>query len=178
MRKLPTLAALALLLSSGAVAGIAAEPDRWPELRFLIGDWVGEGKAGQGTGEFSLAPDLQGKVLVRRGQADLPAAGQRPAGHHEDLMVIHRDGADGPIKAVYFDNEGHVIHYSATISKEGQVVTFVSEAAASEPRFRLTYTKGKEDTVAVKLEIAPPGKPDGFQTHVEGTARRKAERKR
>jgi hypothetical protein len=178
MPTLPTLAALGLLLSAGAVAGTAAEPDRWAELRFLIGDWAGEGQAGQGTGEFSLAPDLQGKVLVRRGRADLPAAGQRPAGHHEDLMVIHRDGADGPIKAVYFDNEGHVIHYSATISKDGQTVTFVSEAAASEPRFRLTYRKGKEDTVAVKFEIAPPGKPDVFLPYLEGTARRKAEPKR
>jgi hypothetical protein len=178
MRTLPTLVALALLLSAGAVAGRAAEPDRWADLRFLIGDWAGEGKAGEGTGEFSLAPDLEGKVLVRRGKADLPDAGQRPAGHHEDLMVLHRDGADGPIKADYFDNEGHVIHYSATVSKDGQTVTFLSEAVASGPRFRLTYTKEKEDTVAVKFEIAPPGKPDGFQTYLEGTARRKPEPKR
>ena len=178
MRTLPTLAALGLLLAAGAVAGRASEQDRWAELRFLIGDWVGGGKADQGSGEFSLAPDLEGKVLVRRGRADLPAAGQRPEGHHEDLMVIHRDGTDGPIKAVYFDNEGHVIHYSISISKDGQTVTFVSEAAASEPRFRLTYRKEKEDIVAIKLEIAPPGKLDAFQTHVEGTARRKAEPKR
>jgi hypothetical protein len=170
--------ALGLLLAAGVVAGRAAEPDRWAELRYLIGDWAGEGKAGQGTGEFSLAPDLEGKVLVRRGKADLPAAGQRPAGHHEDLMVIHRDGTDGPIKADYFDNEGHVIHYSATASKDGQVVTFLSEAAAPEPRFRLTYKKQEEDSVVVKFEIAPPGKPDGFQTYLEGTARRKPEPKR
>jgi hypothetical protein len=170
--------ALGLLLAAGPVAGRAAEPDRWAELRFLIGDWTGEDKGGQGSGEFSLAADLEGKVLVRRGKADLPAAGQRPAGHHEDLMVIHRDGTDGPIEAVYFDNEGHVIHYSVTASKDGQTVTFISEAAASEPRFRLTYKKEKEDSVVVKFEIAPPGKPDGFQTYLEGTARRKMDRKR
>jgi hypothetical protein len=178
MRTVRLIGVLALVVSAGAVPARAAEADPWPELRFLVGDWVGEGQQGQGTGAFSLAPDLEGKVLVRRGQADLPAAGKRPAGHHEDLMVIHRDGADGPIRADYYDNEGHVIRYSASVSKDGQTVTFVSEAAAAAPRFRLTYKKVKADTVAITFEIAPPAIPDGFQTYLEGTARRKGDAKR
>ena len=49
----------------------------------------------------------------------------------------------------------------------------MSEAVASAPRYRLTYKKEETDQVSVKFEIAPPGKPDAFSTHVEGSAHRK-----
>jgi hypothetical protein len=40
------------------------------------------------------------------------------------------------------------------------------------PRFRLTYVREEDDLVAIKFEIAPPGKPDQFTTYLEGKARK------
>jgi hypothetical protein len=41
-----------------------------------------------------------------------------------------------------------------------------------EPAFRITYTKTGDDKMSVKVELAPPGKPDSFATYAEGEARR------
>ena len=38
----------------------------------------------------------------------------------------------------------------------------------ANPRFRLSYSKGKDDAITIKFEAAPPGKPDGFKTYLEG----------
>src|SRR5215831_7558904 len=87
--------------------------DPWAAYRFLLGEWVGEGdgKPGQGSGGFSFATELDGKVLVRKNRNHIPAANGRPAATHEDLLVVYR-GTDGKRnKAIYFDNEDHVIQY-------------------------------------------------------------------
>ncbi len=73
-----------LLILVGGTLQAQAKDDPWDPFRFLIGDWVGEGKEGQGSGYFSLTPDLQGKVLVRKNHAELPAANGRPAAAHDD----------------------------------------------------------------------------------------------
>jgi hypothetical protein len=87
-------------------------------------------------------------------------------------MVIYRGDGSAPTKAIYFDNEGHVIHYTASFSDDKQTLVFVSEAAKSTPRFRLSYKKGERGSVGIKFEIAPPGNPDGFKTYLEAKARR------
>jgi len=101
------------------------KPD-WSAFQFLLGEWTGEGSGQPGdssAGAFTLAPDLDGTVLVRHSFADYPAAGGRPAVHHTDLMVIYRDGAGKPIRATYWDNEGHVIPYSVQTSAGSAVFT-------------------------------------------------------
>jgi len=154
----------------------AEEPkeDPWAAFRFVLGEWVGEGggKPGQGSGGFSFAPDLDGKVLVRKNRNEIPAASGRPAATHEDLLIVYR-GADGKRnKAIYFDNEDHVIQYTVTPSEDGKSLVFLGDAVPSQPRFRLTYAKAKGEAVTIKFEIAPPGKEE-FRTYVEGTVRRK-----
>jgi hypothetical protein len=124
---------------------LRAEP--FESLRFLQGEWVAEG------GGFSLKPELGGKILVRRNKS----------GTHEDLMVIQGGHAD------YWDNEGLVIRYGVTA--DGKSAVLLSEGDAASPRYRLTYTLTATDTVSIKFEIAPPGKP--FQKYLEGSARRK-----
>ena len=104
--------------------------------------------------------DLQGNVLVRKNVATTPT------GRHEDLMVIYPE-APG-LRAIYFDNEGHVIHYRVTTA-ESQAV-FTSEEGPG-PRFRLTYRKNGDGTVRIVFEIAPPG--GDFKTYLEGTVRKK-----
>jgi hypothetical protein len=168
------LSALVLIAFSAGSSAAAPEDDAWEPFRFLVGDWTGEGggEPGKGSGQFSFAWDLGGKVLVRRNRADFPAAGGRPAFTHEDLMVVYRADRGNPSKAIYFDNEGHVINYAIAFSDDKRTLTFLSDAAPAAPRFRLTYTKGEEHSMGIKFEIAPPGKPDGFKTYLEGNARR------
>jgi hypothetical protein len=147
----------------------------WKPYRFLLGEWEGEGTGdpGKGAGSFTFIPDLEGKILVRRNHANYPAAGGRPAVMHEDLMVVYApQGSEGP-KAIYWDNEGHVIYYTLSTSSDGHSVTFLSEPVRGVPRFRLSYVKLTEGEVSIKFEIAPPGQPGGFKPYLEAKARRK-----
>src|SRR5205814_2706771 len=74
----------------------------WSALKDLAGSWAGaSGDAAHPShGGFTLAPELGGKVLVRRGTNDAGAE------HHEDLTIIYRTHA-GDLQASYFDNEAH-----------------------------------------------------------------------
>src|SRR5512133_1400956 len=162
--------ALILLLCAPLLAQAPApKADFFEPVRFLIGDWVGEGdgKPGSSSGAASFRFELEGKAMVRRSHADYPAANGRPAAHHEDLMTVFAEG--GQLKAFYMDNEGHVIRYLAATVPQG--VAFTSEPAPG-PRFRLTYLRGTADTVAIRFEIAPPNAPDVFKTYLEGVTRR------
>ena len=135
MRSVPFICWLWLFAAMPA-AGLAAEPD-WGPAQFLVGHWTGEGSGqpGTGTGAFSFTPDLQGTVLLRRSFADYPAAHGKPASRHDDLMVVYHGETAGELRAIYFDNEGHVIRYSGTASGRG--VVFVSDGKPGEARYRL-----------------------------------------
>lgn len=145
------LLALALLL-----AAPPASP-AWDALASLAGEWeaVGEGA----SGGFSLAYDLDQRVLVRRNKA----------GAHQDLTVIHRQ--DSAVRADYYDNEGHVIRYTVTATP-GRIV-FLGDTLASQPRFRLTYVLAAPDRLEIDFDIAPPNAPDAFRNYLRGAARRR-----
>ncbi len=157
-----------LLLSILYSVACLAAADDWGPLQFLLGTWAGEGggQPGQAAGKFTFTPDLQGRVLIRRNFAEYPAANGKPAFRHDDLMIVHRDGEAKVLKATYYDNEGHVIHYVVQPSSAGAV--FVSEG--SPVRYRLTYTRQSADKIQTKFEIAPPGKE--FASYVEATVHR------
>ncbi len=151
----------------------AQEPGAaWAPFQFLVGEWRGvpQGKPGEAAGGFTFAWDLDHRVLSRRGWNDSPATAGRPASSHKDIMTIYHD--NGRAHAVYFDNEGHVIHYRAAISPDGRSITFLSEPTASAPGFRLVYHKETDDLVKIAFAIAPPGKPNGFKIYLEGSAER------
>ena len=164
---------LALIASVYAQAPADKTVNPFDPVRFLIGDWEGEGssKAGQGQGSFSIREELGGAILVRRDHTDYPATNGKPAYSLDVLMVICAEG--GQLRATYFDSEKHVIHYTARSVVPGSSIQFVSEQASGAPAFRLTYAKTGVDKMSVKFELAPPGKPDSFSTYAEGTARRK-----
>ncbi len=156
---------LALLLAPALLAQPApSKADPFAPVSFLVGDWTGEGdgKPGQSLGAATYRFELDGKVLVRRSYADVPAANGRPASRHEDLMSLFVEG--GVLKAFYLDSEEHVIRYLVTTVPGG--VAFTSEPGPG-PRFRLTYLKASETLVTLRFEIAPPGKPEAFATYLE-----------
>lgn len=112
-------------------------------------------------------------MIVRANHAEYPAAKDRPAYVHDDLMIIYRESEIGPFQAIFFDNEGHVIRYVVEVFPNEKAIEFLSEASPSGPRFRLTYTKTGPDSLVLKLEMAPPGKPEAFAPVVTGAMRRK-----
>jgi hypothetical protein len=165
---------LILLCLCAASLGAQA-PDPWKDLGFLLGEWTGEGggSPGQAMGAYSFLPELGGKILVRRNVADYPAAGGKPAVHHEDVMTVYREAGNQPPAAIYFDSEGHVIHYSVEIDAAAKLVRFVSPTVPNQPRYRLTYRETGKNLVAGKFEIAAPDKPEAFATYLDWISRRR-----
>ena len=123
----------ALLL--GPAIQAQAPASRFESLEFLLGNWTGEGtgQPGAGQGEFRFAAELEGRVLVRRSYNQL-ASGQR----HEDLMIVYLEGSP---RAIYFDSEGHVIHYTVSCPAFNTAVF----ESADAPGYRLSYAlEGKK----------------------------------
>jgi len=164
-----------LLLTATVIFAQAPKTENpWTPLSFLVGEWTGEGSGqpGQGSGGFSFLPDLEKNVLVRKNRADYPATKDRPAFSHTDLMIVYREPGAIKLRAIYFDTEGHVIHYTVDPSADGNAVQFLSDASNWNPRYRLTYTKTGPDAVGIRFDVSVPEKPDSFSTYIQATARR------
>lgn len=136
------------LLLIGSLA--SAEDARFQSIQFLFGKWHGKGggaTVGEGQGTYSYTPDLNQNIVIRRNFAEYPT-GPR----HDDLMIIY---TEGPLRAIYFDSEGHVIRYNVTTPSSTKVI-FESDGTQPGPKYRLTHTlEGKELTG--KFEVAAPG---------------------
>ena len=158
-----------LALAPLAAQAPAPKVDPLAPLRFLAGTWkgVGGGQPGAAQGEATFHFELQGRALVRRSFADLPAAQGRLAGRHEDLTTIWSEG--GQVRALYLDNEDHAIRYLVETSPEGAV--FTSEVGPG-PRFRLVYRRQGEGHLAFRFEIAPPQAPEAFKVYLQAELRR------
>jgi hypothetical protein len=148
----------------------------WDDWKALLGDWVGvdsagkPGKASDGCCSFSL--DLQGKVILRKNHAEYPASEDRPAAVHDDWMVLFRRGV--AVRAFYYDSEGHEINYAASFDAKEKAWRFLSDPLADTPRYRLTYTQVSPQHLKLKFEVAPPGKPDAFQTYIEAALQKRS----
>ena len=110
--------AFLLLTTTASLAQQSAAAPDWSAWSFLLGSWtgVGTGQPGEGSGGFTLKPDLQQHVLVRSNYAEYPASKDHPASRHDDLMLIYHETPTSPASAIYFDSEGHVIHYSVQVN--------------------------------------------------------------
>jgi hypothetical protein len=155
-----------------AGAQTPARPN-WTPFEWLVGSWVADigsgGQPGMATrGGETWALDLDRRVIIRRDYSDYPPTADRPAAHHEGMMVI-APLAGGGYSAHAYDNEGHNIDYDVAVGESTEV--FTSRAVSGEPRFRLTYTRSVSG-VDVKFEIAPPNQPGGFRVYVTGSMQR------
>jgi hypothetical protein len=158
---------IALCAASFAQQSAPKPIDRWEALQFLLGDWVGKGSGtpGAAAGAYSFHEELNGQILVRRSFADYTAQG---GGRHEDLLIVYAATPAERMHAIYFDSEGHVIHYN--VATKPNAAIFESDASQPGPRYRLSYT-GAADTVSGKFEVAPPG--GEFKTYLTWSSVRK-----
>ncbi len=167
-----TLIAL-LVLAAATARAQAPQSDPAPALaplRFLNGTWETLDDSEGTTGKATFEVQLGDRVMLRRSYAHTPASARGPASFHEDLMVISVDAAGG-LRADYWDNDGLVIRYAVSTHAAGTAV-FVSEIAAGQPRYRLSYSTVANGNVKGEFAVAPAGNPDAFRARLTWEARR------
>ena len=108
--------------------------------------------------------------MVRTNHAEDAASRGRPGLVHDDLMIIYRNGG-GEVRADFYDNEGHVIHYRVDTAQSGEV-TFRSDPSAAGPGYRLKYKLQQGGTVQGEFAIAPPGSPGAFKVYLSWEMRK------
>jgi hypothetical protein len=156
------------LFSQNASMPSLAGADPWKPLQFLIGTWEAKTKGGSAgavsSGTYTFQFELKNHILSRRtnsveckGPSDFNC-------EHSDLLYVYPDAPGGSLKAVFFDNEGHVIHYDVSVPNAARVV-FVSDSSQKGPQLQLSYElKGME--LFGKFEIRMPGQAE-FTAYLE-----------
>jgi hypothetical protein len=155
-----------ILLVLNNFAGYSQEKNSLGKWQWLIGEWKGEGdgQPGKGSGSFTFLPDLDSKIIVRKNHSEYPATKDKPKIVHDDLMIVYMNSSGGLNKAIYFDNEGHVINYSVRF--ENNLIVMTSDKMANMPIFRLTYTSLDQKNISVKFEMSQDG--EKFNTYTDG----------
>lgn len=129
-------------LRAQAPSPAAPAQDPFKALSFLEQNWEANtnGFGGvQSTGTYTFRRELGGHILARRSTNEVACKG--PADFdcgHGDMLYVYQDAPGQPLRAIYFDNEGHVIHYGVSTPAPLSVV-FLSEPVGPGPQFRLTY---------------------------------------
>lgn len=142
--------------------------DPWKPLRFLIGTWQAKTQGGSAgataAGTYTFRLELRDHVLARyttsagcKGPTDFDC-------EHGDVLYVYPESSGNGLKAIYFDNEGHVIHYNVA-SPQPQTVIFLSDQSQPGPQFRLTYEL-RERVLYGRFQMRMPGQND-FTSYLE-----------
>ena len=151
----------------------AAQPDPFQALSFLEGTWdanVQNNAAVTLSGRYTFQRELNGHILARHATSDPNC--KAPANFdcsHTDLLYVFRDFPGAPLKAIYFDSEGHVIHYDVSTPAPTQVM-FLSTSSAG-PQFQLTYEL-KSGVLTGRFQMRMPGQTE-WRTYLEWSGGRK-----
>lgn len=170
--------ALFLVPSSVQSAPLQSTPaksgsDPFASLSFLVGTWGARtvnNPAVTAIGTYTFRMEFNGHILARHTVAAGCKGPEDFNCEHSDLLYIYTDGAGKPLRAIYFDNEGHVIHYAVT-SQSPNTAEFLSDPAAGGPQFRLFYEL-KEEVMSGKFQIRMPGGQE-WKSYLEWTGSRK-----
>jgi len=167
-----TLPAFGQDAAPSAAKPSSAPTDPLTPLSFLEGNWEAKGQGGgaSANGSYSFQRELGGHVLARHSRT---ADCKGPASfdcEHGDLLYVYTDGPGQPLKAIYFDSEGHVIHYAVS-TPNATTVVFLSDAAQPGPQFQLVYMR-QDAIMAGKFQMKMPGQPD-WKSYLEWSGARK-----
>jgi hypothetical protein len=139
--------ALALLTATSLTAQADLKP-----LAFLEGTWDAKTTTGAAAagGTYTFAKELNGHVLARHSSA----------ANHADLLYIYPEGA--ALRAIFFDNEGHTIHYTVS-TPDPHTAVFLSG------QFRLVYEL-KDGVMSGKFQMHSQ---TGWKSYLEWTGPKK-----
>jgi hypothetical protein len=166
--------AIALILLALPLFGqTAPASDPFKDLAFLRGPWEANVQGGEITsrGTYTFKPELDNHILSRKSVNK--ASCKDPADfdcEHSDLLYVYVDAPGAPLKAIYFDNGGHVIHYNVTTPTPTTAV-FLSDGSQPGPVFRITYEL-KGAIMAGKFQMQMPGQTD-WKSYLEWSGGRK-----
>ncbi len=141
----------------------AAQDNPWLALNFLQGTWAANAESGtagaSSSGLYAFEYELKQHVLSRVSKSPVTCKGPATFDcEHSDLLYVYQDAEGQPLKAIYFDNEGHVIHYNVS-TPDPTTVVFLSDASGTGPQFRLTYQR-KNLTMYGKFQMRMPGQEE------------------
>jgi hypothetical protein len=147
---------------------VSAKPDPWVDFRFLVGAWEAKTTGGvaqvQVIANYSFRLELHDHILARHTTKGHCNSVDDFDCRHSDLLYIYPADNGQGFLAIYFDNEGHVIHYTVSAPKPGTVL-LISDAAQPGPQYRLTYEL-LEGAMTGKFEVKMPGQGD-FSSYLE-----------
>jgi hypothetical protein len=164
---------LALILTQHDRA-LSAPTDPWSALGFLEGTWAAHtqgGSAGaQSSGTYTFEPELKHHVLARHSTAAACKGPEVYDCEHSDILYVYQNAAGEPLRAIYFDNEGHVIHYAVSTPNSTTAI-FISEPSSSGPQFRLVYEL-KDAVMSGKFQMRMPGQVE-WKSYLEWSGAKK-----
>jgi hypothetical protein len=144
------------------------------DLKFLEGTWEaktqGGGAGAAASGTYAFRKELGGHILARHSSADGCKGPSDFDCDHNDLLYVFQDAPGQPLKAIYFDNEGHAIHYDVLAASATEAV-FLSDSSVPGPRFRLVYAL-REGVMSGRFQIQLPGQAE-WKSYLEWSGRRK-----
>jgi hypothetical protein len=153
-----------------------AQPaDPFQQLYFLLGTWDAKtvnNPAVTARGAYTFRVELNGHVLGRHSTSS-SAGCKGPVDfdcEHGDLLYIYADAPGQPLHAIYFDNEGHVIHYTVSAAT-ATTAELLSDPAQRGPQFRLFYELNGV-VMSGKFQMRMPGQQD-WRSYLEWTGPRK-----
>lgn len=173
-----TLYALFLMFVLPLAAQNAPAPaaDPWKGLSFLEGTWLSStttagSSGGKVSGTYTFRRELGNHIFARHTTSIEGCKG--PATFdcdHSDLLYVYEEAPGQLLQAIYFDNEGHVIHYAVS-TPDPTTAVFLSETSKPGPRFRLTYQL-KNAVMRGTFAMQMPGQTD-WKTYLEWSGSKK-----
>jgi hypothetical protein len=152
---------------------IPSATNQWSALSFLEGTWDAKATGNGGVaaiGSYTFRLELRDHILARHGDLSQCKGPSTFDCDHGDLLYIYRDAPTQPLKAIYFDNEGHVIHYVVSAPSPTSAV-FLSDSSQPGPQFRLAYEL-KGQVMYGTFQIRMPGQRE-WKSYLEWSGGRR-----